>query len=223
MEDRLAIRAHILDRESELLPLAVRATKALHPLLADDAHEMSFGPAQIHPSDVSIEVEPLAWPLLSEVTKCLSVRDLLPADLSPADQQAIAQHAAWRWFESLSHPRLAYLAMNDLVQKQVQCLQDHADQPPLTIWSAHDSTLIGLMCAYRLLQPSEWPEYASYLILELLEITRPGQAAELGVRFSLNGETLASKWEDDGVEYPIIPLSVLADKAKFTGVEAALS
>ena len=65
--------------------------------------------------------------------------------------------------------------------------------------SAHDATLIALLCALELAMPAAWPEYASMLRCELLE--RVGAPEEEGggaaaherffVRFTLNGEPLA--------------------------------
>jgi len=217
LEIALASRPHILKRERELLPVASRATQALHHMLAPDAHEVSFGVPQEHPGDASIEIEPLAWNQLAEITKCLSVRNILPNDIPQADLETISRHAAWRWFENLSHPRVAYLAMNTLVGRQVDSMLNHSSEKPVTIWSAHDSTLIGLLCAYRLEQPAVWPEYASYLLIELVEIT-DGEQKELAVRFFLNGEHLRSQWDDEPVD--IIPLKTLSEKIHTEGVMA---
>jgi hypothetical protein len=88
--------------------------------------------------------------------------------------------------------------MNILTKSILNSLRKHkhsADrliqEPPLTIWSAHDSTLICLMCAFRLEQPVHWPEYGSYLLIELLHAP---EEAEQWVRFSLNGQVLRSMW-----------------------------
>jgi len=102
LEEKLARRPHLLQREQDMLPLAVRVTKALHPLLAADAHEANFGTQQQQPqysSDTSIEIEPLSWNQLAEVTKCLAVRGLLPQGVTPEDVEVILEHAAWCWFQ----------------------------------------------------------------------------------------------------------------------------
>jgi acid phosphatase len=110
--------------------------------------------------------------------------------------------------------------MNALVTKQLEifCNSQNSD-PPVTIWSAHDSTLIGLLCAYRLEQPTQWPEYASYLIMELLQQVNNGQQY---VRFSLNGQYLRSKWEGEEPT-DMIPLQMLVDKVQTTTGEAITS
>jgi acid phosphatase len=208
LERQLATRPHILAREQELQSLAIQATQALQPLLAPDAHDISFGVDGEHPGDVEIEVEPLAWNQLAEITKCLQVRERLPPEITDADVEIIMKHCAWRWMENLRVPRLAHLAMGKLARTQLQSFL-RSEEPLLTLWSAHDSTLIGMLCIYRLEQPTEWPEYASYLIMELLEAT-DSETRDLVVRFSLNGQVLRSEW--DGEKHDVIPLSTLIRK-----------
>merc|ERR1711862_624836 len=103
---------------------------------------------------------------------------------------------------------MGFLAMNKMATKIVQIMLDHSNQPPVTIYSAHDSTLIGLICAFRLEQPSVWPEYGSYLKVELIEVqNEESSQMEYKVKFSLNGNTLRSVWDDVALEE--IPLSYL--------------
>jgi hypothetical protein len=113
--------------------------------------------------------------------------------------------------------RLGYLAMNHLASLQVDSMLNNASEPPVTVWSAHDSTLIGLLSRYRLQQPSVWPEYASYFLAELIEVsdTKEGDV-EYMVRFSLNGEQLSSQWHDDE-SLDMIPLSLLAERLRTQG------
>jgi acid phosphatase len=215
LEQQLAQTPLVLERETTLRPLALRVTHALHEFLADDAHDAAFGVEGEHPGEASIEIQPLAWVQLAEITKCLAVRNLLPSSITPQDQEQIAAHAAWRWFQTLSHPRMAYLGMHRLVQQQLQFLTT-CDATPMIVWSGHDSSLIGLLCAYRLERPSSWPEYASFLCLELLETT----TGEQYVRFSLNGEVLQSHWEDDDEPWDMIPLEVLQQKVSTMGSQS---
>jgi len=203
LEAYLTNLPHVLAREKEYLDLAQRATKALHPLLGSGAREVAFGVVQEHPEHMSIEVEPLAWNQLAEITKCLAVRDLLPKEITKDDVDQILEHTAWRWFQTLSNPRLIYLALHRWVSQQVEFMKDVHNQPPVTIWSCHDSSLIGLLCAYRLEKPSSWPEYSSVLMIELVEVTNQPSAKgdtpkkELAVRFSLNGERLRCMWDPE--------------------------
>lgn len=201
LEKVLAMTPAVRAREDELRPLALRVTQALHEYLADDAHDAAFGVE--HPGETSIEVQPLAWVQLAEITKCMAVRGILPPQITKQDQETIAAHAAWRWFQTLRHPRMAYLSMHRLVHKQVEYLENSENEPPMIIWSGHDSTLIGLLCAYRLEQPASWPEYASYILMELIQ-----EGSKKYVRFSLNGEILKSHWEGDEPR-EMIPLELL--------------
>lgn len=223
LEDKLADRPHLQEREDEMLPLAIRVTKALHPLLAEDAREASFGAKQaLRSSTESIEIEPLAWNQLGEITKCLTCRNMLPAPLTHSDHEAVVQHAAWRWFETFRHPRVAYLGMSKMCTKMVNSAVDWKNQPPMTLYSAHDSTLIGLLCAFKLEQPVSWPEYGSFFMMELLEVNEEDNEStkgELFIRFSMNGELLHSRWEERPVN--MILLQTLAEKLRREGEATA--
>lgn len=221
LEKVLAAAPRVREREQELRPLAVRVTQALHEYLAPDAHDAAFGVEGEHPGEASIEIQPLAWVQLAEITKCMAVREMLPPTITQHDQETIAAHAAWRWFQTLSHPRMAFLGMHRLVQQQIEYMEHAEKEPPMIIWSGHDSTLIGLLCAYRLERPTTWPEYASYLCLELIEVitedpkSNPNQKTY--VRFSLNGEILKSHWENDEPR-EMIPLELLKQNVYTVGV-----
>ena len=199
-------------------------TKALLPLLAEDARDADFGVPQQELSrtdGTTHDIKPLSWNQLAEITKCLAVRDLLPEGITKADQETISQHAAYRWYESFRHPKLSYYAMHTFTQTIVSSLLKHQPRNPsspddsmmdhasnINIWSAHDSTLICLMCAFRLEQPAVWPEYASYLLIELLEQhvnddDKEDDRVMRYVRFSLNGQVLRTTWD------PMHPLEMI--------------
>jgi hypothetical protein len=84
-------------------------------------------------------------------------------------------------------------------------MQRNEQEPPLIVYSCHDSSLIGLLCALNLEQPSHWPEYGAVMKLELLEKKMQPQDqeneetgdVEYVLRFYLNGELLRSMWNDD--------------------------
>jgi hypothetical protein len=217
LEKQLAQRPFVLQREAQMAALATKATKALRPLLAVDAREMSFGVYQ--PSDTSIaeeiELQPLGWNQLAEISKCLQTRDMLPFDAEDADE--IMKHAAWRWYQTLRDPRVVHLAMGRFADMIVTCLERDGGAP-VTICSAHDSTLMGLSCAFRLEQPASWPDYASYMLLELVQDAEDEQRY---VRFSLNGVQLNSDWGDRVCD--MIPLEELAEKIRtIVGVETTI-
>jgi len=216
LEKLLAARPHLAKKEEEMRELAVRATNAIRHTLGDEYEKFIFGVGEesgdSSPGDNSHQTKPLPWSQLAEITTCLKARDMLPEEITDADQEAISSHAAWRWFQNLRHPRLARLAMYEMVQDMVnglhrstKCPQKGTDddEPLLHVFSAHDSTLMGLICAFHLQQPSQWPHYASYIKVELFEVDdmNPSDAAksqmDYFVRFSLNGEVLRSAWSKD--------------------------
>ena len=110
LEKQLATSPHLLERENEMQPLAIRATEALRDLLGEGALDVSFGVGEEHEGGQSSK--PLPWVQLAEITKCLKVRDMLPNGISADDQAVITQHAAWIWFEVLRNPRLAFISMH---------------------------------------------------------------------------------------------------------------
>lgn len=233
LELELANRPHILEREAEMRPLAIRCTQALMPLLGEGAFDMAFGVGEDvgkNEEDEEDEKEKgtdndddtpiLPWAQLAEITKCLSVRDMLPPLITAEDQEAVSAHTAWRWFESLRNPRLAYISMHTYTHTIVHSLQEavlaneqsknnrkegtlpagasSTPPPRLIVYSCHDSSLIGLLCAFHLEQPSKWPEYGSVLKIELLEKQTTDESknmVEYVVRFFLNGELLRSQWQ----------------------------
>jgi len=226
LELKLAARPHLQQREAEMKDLAVNTTKSLLPLLGEGAFDVSFGVGE--EKTKTSHHHHLAWTQLSEITKCLQVRDMLPPTITAQDQEAISAHAAWKWMDCLRHPRLAYLAMNpmtsSIVESMKRRLQGHEDVPPLTIYSAHDSTLIGLLCAFRLEQPSRWPGYGEYLKVELIESGTVDSRGEITdtkhfVRFSLSGIVLKSHWEGEDAPAEVISLDELAEKIATSGAQ----
>jgi acid phosphatase len=139
---------------------------------------------------------------------CLRIREKLPKSISHDEFKIVTSHSAWKWFENLRNDDLARLAMKPFMNFIMGTLRDgrngSSDDPILYIYSCHDSSLIGLMCAFRLEQPAEWPEYGSFLKVELFKTEEDVGGGEEGedvdtqvmyyVRFSLNGEVLKSSW-----------------------------
>ena len=228
LERHLSRRPHMIQREKELKNLAIRVSNVLrNGYLGQDADKVSFGVGEEDDVESNTQIPPLAWSQLSEITTCLRSRSKLPDEITHEDHEAITSHSAWRWFENLRHPQLSKLAMRAIVEKMLQTLklgvnngdEDSCDEI-LHIYSAHDSSLIGLLCAFRLDQPAKWPEYGSYLKIELIQeeehsLEEANKNVTHYVRFSLNGDTLKCNW---GVGHPnyktstdIIPLEVLLD------------
>lgn len=210
LERQLAQRPHVLEREASMRPLAVRCTQSLVPLLGEGAFQLSFGVEENNSQDDNDdddddissnkkdkEYPALPWIQLTEITKCLSVRDMLPDSITKDDQEALSAHTAWKWFQSLRSPRLAYLSMRRFTEILASTLQRREEEPPLIVYSCHDSSLVGLLCALNLDQPSVWPEYGAVLKMELLEKKKDGDdTLNYVLRFFLNGELLKSMWND---------------------------
>ena len=220
LEIELANRPHILEREKEMKPLAIRCTRALLPLLAEDAFQVSYGVGEESTNkddggDTTRKhsQRSLSWAQLSEITNCLKLRNMLPKQISFDDQHLLSEYCAWKWFESLRHPRLAYLSMHhftytilDHMKKPILNDESPQHEKPIILYSCHDSSLIGLLCAFHLEQPSVWPEYGTVLKIELLEkITTTTtkddnnnkirqEEPDYVVRFYINGELLRSMW-----------------------------
>ncbi|KAL3827500.1 hypothetical protein ACHAXA_003769 [Cyclostephanos tholiformis] len=204
--------------------------------------------------DGVVRRRPLAWAQMCEVLVCLSSRGMLPDSLSEEDVAIVSDHVAWRWFENLGHPVLAKSAMfkfaNCLVESmrrkanevdvivgvgdrsrgedddgaERQKKHEDEEEPMLRIYSAHDSTLIGLLCVLGLERPVEWPEYGSALKVELIgeeeeeadghdtndAVLRPRRH---WVRFSLNGQVLRCTWHRNDFDEPasMVPLDKLEE------------
>ena len=234
LESHLSKRPHLVEKEKELNELAHRVTDALHDRLGEGAMGVSFGIGEekSENDEKNKKKQPLAWAQLAEILICLQSRDLLPPTISKDDVEEVNKHVAWRWFENLSHPVLAKSAMwkfaNKLVddmEHKVECSQreeeaiteeEYIEEPLLCIYSAHDSTLIGLLCVLQLEQPAEWPEYGSYLKAELIqeEIDGEPKALQHWVRFSLNGQVLRSTWmrnDESNEPADMVPLNKLSE------------
>ena len=219
--------------------------------IGEEKHGGDAGEAEEAEAAGGARRRPLAWAQLSEVLVCLSSRGLLPPALTEEDVAAVSDHVAWRWFENLGHPVLAKSAMwkfaSGLVEEMSRKANEDAvgprgdaaeaggsegatsvgrerrEGPMLCIYSAHDSTLIGLLCILGLEQPTEWPEYGSALKLELLREEAGGDGCvderanalpwRHWVRFSLNGQVLRCKCPSDEHNEPasMVALDQLAD------------
>lgn len=206
-----------------------------------DNRNKSESPMDLGSADnkISDGTKPLPWNQLAEILKCLERRNKLPMTIKAEDLEAVAEHNAWRWFALLGDSRLAPMAIKSLAKKMIlngieaidSCKkgkdgvggksnrgvalvhQSSLQSPPLLhIFSGHDATLIALMCAFRIERPTVWPEYGSYLKMELLRddagLCRSSgfdgcrgngendvrSKAHYYVLFSLNGEALRSSF-----------------------------
>lgn len=250
LEKQLIKRPYLIEKDKEMKDLAIHVTTELQKhVLGEGFNEISFGVGEEKEDNgnnkdhvANTTIAPLPWAQLSEILKCLAVRDMLPPSIHLEQQKRVTSHAAWRWFENLRHPRLAWLAMDEMMKQMIQNTQNMMKEEkginrsasstttPLHIFSGHDSTLIGLLCAFRLEQPAEWPPYGSIFKMELWKVIETNDNETKGdikmddprekninqtkpqyfVRFSLNSRTLKCHWGSvDGVPLDLVPVDQL--------------
>mmetsp|Transcript_27562 Transcript_27562/g.66324 ORF Transcript_27562/g.66324 Transcript_27562/m.66324 type:complete len:225 (-) Transcript_27562:57-731(-) len=169
----------------------------------------------------------LPWNQLAEILLCLENLSHLPKGIRPRELEGVAEYNAWRWFALLDDDQLVAMAIKSLAKKMImngaEVLnfrtrhQSSTPPPLLRIFSGHDATLISLLCFLGIERPSVWPEYRSYLKMELLRDdqgihkttprkTNSGDERCYYVLFSLNGELLKYKFGDkDGSNRFFIP------------------
>jgi len=234
--------AKFISKEKEMYPLAVRISNVLYEQNFVDAAKaslLSFGVGEDKDDKKQVESSEqqkypiLSWIQLAEISHCLMARNLLPLDfISSKDYNDIMNYVAWRWFYILSNADLSKMALKSLIKKIVWNAYSYVEykeqdgneegqqQPLLYLFSAHDATLIGLMCGLHMEQPSQWPDYGSFLKVELFEDEKgvclygnckePKRGSVRGIgalknedeqigpnyylRFSLNNQVLKSKW-----------------------------
>ena len=236
LERYLSQRPHVTARDEEMRGFARRVTDELRGCLGEGATGVSYGIGEEKEASSSAARPPLAWAQLAEILVCLHARGRLPPALSEEDVRVASDHVAWKWRQSLREPVLAKTAMWKFASHLVDALgrkagerRDDAstaaeerdggagEEPRLRLYSAHDSTLLGLLCVLRLEQPAEWPEYGSFLKVELLreeeDEARGAGEEEWWVRFSLNGQELRSEWLTDerGAPATLVPFHRLAE------------
>jgi acid phosphatase len=218
LERVLSQRGHLLERERELEGIAAKVSEILHHLIDHNAPSQNWGigeekDAKQNVGNQSSNRKKLTFSQLSEVMTCLKVRNILPDGITDTDYEIITSHSAWKWFENLRNQELAKLAMKPfltvITKTMRQGIINHYDEPTMYIYSCHDSSLIGLICALKLQQPAKWPEYGSFLKVELFECHHPisgeqnqSDTENFYVRFSLNGEILKSSWGVGRDGYP---------------------
>ena len=215
---KLLLESGVIDQESLKVSFGVgeddATGKATAEVPADLGQRTQDGSPPLSP------LKPLAWNQLAEILKCLEVRGKLPKSISQSDLSGVHEHNAWRWFALLSDERLGPMAIFSLAKKIVLNASQAANSwerssdestgwvrassaPLLHVFSGHDATLIALMCFFRVERPAVWPDYGSFLKVELLRddaglCERKDFDADCAandnyyVLFTLNGEPLRS-------------------------------
>jgi len=216
LERTLSQRPHLLKKEEELKDLAAKVSKDLvHLVDGDNVHSANFGIGEESEKQKNL----LSFSQMAEVLTCLKIRSMLPESITETDCRTITSHSAWKWIENLRDERLAQLAMKsfmNIIMKNLNIEKNKGEQDDTKcfIYSCHDSSLIGLMCAFKLEQPEEWPEYGSFIKVELFEVDNSIESGGGGngvenkyfVRFSLNGAILQTSW---GLDENMVPADMI--------------
>ena len=218
---KLLLESGVIDQESLKVSFGVGEDDATSKTKAEIPTDLG---QKAHGGSSSSSLKPLAWNQLAEILKCLEVRGKLPKTITDAELSGVHEHNAWRWFALLSDERLGPMAIFSLAKKIVLNASQSANSwersdestgwvrassaPLLHVFSGHDATLIALMCFFRVERPAVWPDYGSYLKVELLRddvglCERTDFDADCAandnyyVLFTLNGEPLRSAFSGD--------------------------
>jgi len=185
LEHELQLSDQFRQREQNMRPLAIRVTRELKKsgILGKEAEGAVSGVGEdrtaTNKRPTNDGESPLPWNQLAEILKCLEKNKRLPKSLARDTDavRAVADHNAWRWFALLSDSRLGPMAIKSLAKKMVKNGSEAVAAwkdgdgwlgiPLMHIFSAHDSTLISLICAFKIERPAVWPEYGSVLKMEI--------------------------------------------------------
>jgi len=190
------------------LEAAVRNAAASAPVqeeaeLRERCAAALVGAGSVVSLDVLQKEGAVSWNRLAEVAKCLAVHAPSSSPLSEEDVCAIVHAAASGWWQLMRDRELSSFAIGGFLCVALRSLVEAADevlalgggrdeQPLLSCFSCHDSSIIALMSALRLRHGdgatvNQWPPYASTLSLDLLADEDAGQAF---VQAKYNGEAM---------------------------------
>ena len=170
----------VLDEEAAVADLAARACEGL----------VRGGVVESVEALGRADGNGVSWNRLAEISKCYAVHGDGGGDenastniLPLADVDEICGVAARRWFALFRKREVARYAIGGLLSKMLRGATESLDRaesrppsrtlaPALHLYSAHDSTLIALICALQLRHSDgrvvdHWPAYASDLQLSL--------------------------------------------------------
>jgi hypothetical protein len=184
--------ASILEEER----LLAESKRAIHQALLD--------------SDVFSSTPPNAtWMALCETSVCLASHGMLPDSLTEHDIEHCSRQIMRRWKHLFDDPVFRELAISTF-KGQIMRLSHDANVPvpsdtgrlPLTVYSAHDSTLYGLMHAFR--APAKFmevnPPYASMLAFSTWK--NPDSEEGDVMQITFNGESWWRSHEGDILNAP---------------------
>ena len=197
VEQTLMSGREFVAKEEEMKPLGVFMTEQLlnAKIIDETSLQTKIGLGIEQPQQQQQQLM-LGWNNLAELCKCLQSIQQLPMTITNDDVQQILDYVAYRWFYLLRHEYMSQWAISTFVQTLITNAQfittnNYDNRSPLYTYSAHDATLIALICAFQLDNPTKWPEYASFFQMKLYQHITTDQYY---VQFSLNDEILSSSW-----------------------------
>jgi len=162
----------------------------------------------------------LDWDHIRESLQCSTEHGIVIPGVGPDEVAQVYAFNMRQWLTRYGYPGLGRHAIGGLVGRLMEHSSDavHGEGPPLTLYSAHDSTLVALLANLALALPGEaewpawaldWPPYASLLEVETWRHTsqrHKGGYAEASVRFVYNGAVLPHERGDPGDPHGLVPL-----------------
>ncbi|KAF0684621.1 Aste57867_23425 [Aphanomyces stellatus] len=155
------------------------------------------------------------WTSLREVLDCRRAHDLpFPDGITDELYEAIVKHSAWEWYTFYGHGHIGQRGFAHAMHEIHRLLHEGIAKAPhrrLTLVSAHDTTLVALLCALELDQSSGTvaPPYGSTLAFDVYQ------------HKSTRAFHLAITWDDKPLRFPtqamsdtLAPLALLDDTVK---------
>ena len=122
------------------------------------------------------EFDRIRWIEINEKLSCKLHHNLfLDSQATPLYIEQVKRYTTWKFTQLYFHPALCRLAIGSFIGEIVDKLKlgifinengDKLKSPKLELFVGHDSTLIPLLCSFKLFN-GNWPDYGSSLIIEL--------------------------------------------------------
>ncbi|KDO34903.1 hypothetical protein SPRG_00962 [Saprolegnia parasitica CBS 223.65] len=163
----------------------------------------------------------LHWTVVRDMLVCRKAHGLpVPDGLHDALYDAACDHNAWEWHLLYNDPKQAqrgFVRGLAEIQAHLESIVEKDIDHRLTIISAHDNTLVALVCALGLQIGNVIPNYGAILAMEIYENT------------STNEHFVLVRFEDDTVTFtgettPMVPFTAMKRRFdSFAATHAATS
>lgn len=117
---------------------------------------------------------PLAWTAVRDDLKCREAHGLpLPDGISPAMAAKVYEYDAWMWHKLYSRHDFCLDAFQDGVREVYEHLgrvvnaSEDDRQPKIAFFSAHDNSIVALVCSLGLQIGGQLPEYGTVVAFEV--------------------------------------------------------